>query len=60
MADRPASQKRAEKSYRDSFAATVLVRFTKDEAKLIDAVRGEESRATWLKAKGLAAAKRAK
>lgn len=53
MAKRPPAQKAAEKAYREKFAASVLIRLTEQEARAIDAARGESSRAQYVKAKAL-------
>jgi hypothetical protein len=57
MAKRPPAQKAAESTYRSKFAASVLVRLTKQEAAAIDAKRGELTRPEYLKAKALEGAR---
>lgn len=57
MAERLKSQVEAEKR-REARFDQVLIRLRKEEAALIDAIRGDESRAGWIKAKAMAAAKR--
>lgn len=48
----------SEARYREKFAANVLVRLTTDEVVEIDSARAEQSRAIFLKEKGLQAARR--
>ncbi len=53
MSKRPKSQLQADESYRQKNIG-VLVRYSPDELKLIDAVRGKMSRAEWIKARSMA------
>ncbi len=57
MAKRPRTEAsiEAEARYRES-REQVLIRLTKDEAKAVDAVRGDTSRGEWMKQRSLAAA----
>lgn len=55
MAKRPPAQAAAEKAYREKFAASVLVRLTEQEARTVDAARGNLSRAQYIKGKALPA-----
>lgn len=59
MTERLKSQKKAEKA-RDARTEQVQVRFSKEEAAAIDAVRGDLSRPQWIKARVLAALRRKK
>ncbi len=57
MSKRPDTQKAAEAAYREKFVS-VLVRYTPEEAALLDRARGAASRPEYAKQKSLEAARR--
>lgn len=50
------ARKAADARY-ESARESVLIRLTKEEAALLDAARGDDSRPSWVKAQALAKAK---
>jgi hypothetical protein len=59
MAEKSKARRDADRRFEES-REPVLIRLTPEEARAVDAARGETSRPQWMKAKALAAAKRAR